>query len=95
MFGAFFCALWIYLKQLVVSIFLTTTNCACYCSHKLLIYASSSNNKIGIVNMSQQDYDNGLKVRTEVMGESFVKRAQDNTVPFTQPLQDWMRFRSS
>ena len=41
-------------------------------------------------NMSQQDYENGLKVRTEVMGEPFVKRAQDNTVPFTQPLQDWI-----
>jgi 4-carboxymuconolactone decarboxylase len=41
-------------------------------------------------NMSQQDFENGLKVRTEVMGESFVKRAQDNTVPFTQPLQDWI-----
>lgn len=40
--------------------------------------------------MSQQDFENGLKVRTEVMGESFVKRAQDNTVPFTQPLQDWI-----
>ena len=40
--------------------------------------------------MSQQDYENGLKVRTEVMGENFVKRAQDNTVPFTQPLQDWI-----
>ena len=40
--------------------------------------------------MSKQDYENGLKVRTEVMGESFVKRAQDNTVPFTQPLQDWI-----
>ena len=40
--------------------------------------------------MAQQDYDNGLKVRTEVMGEGFVKRAQDNTVPFTQPLQDWI-----
>ena len=38
--------------------------------------------------MSQQDYENGLKVRTEVMGESFVKRAQDNTVPFTAPLQN-------
>ena len=33
--------------------------------------------------MSQQDYENGLKVRTEVMGESFVKRAQENTVSFT------------
>lgn len=40
--------------------------------------------------MSQQDYENGLKVRTEVMGESFVKRAQDNTVPFTAPLQNWI-----
>ncbi|MHA3115043.1 carboxymuconolactone decarboxylase family protein, partial [Acinetobacter sp. ANC 4635] len=35
--------------------------------------------------MAQQDYENGLKVRTEVMGEAFVKRAQDNTVAFTQP----------
>ena len=40
--------------------------------------------------MSQQDYENGLKVRTEVMGEAFVQRAQNNTVPFTQPLQDWI-----
>jgi len=40
--------------------------------------------------MSKQDYENGLKVRTEVMGEAFVKRAQENTVPFTQPLQDWI-----
>lgn len=40
--------------------------------------------------MSQQDYENGLKVRTEVMGETFVQRAQNNTVPFTQPLQDWI-----
>ncbi len=40
--------------------------------------------------MSKQDYENGLKVRTEVMGESFVKRAQDNTVSFTEPLQDWI-----
>ena len=31
--------------------------------------------------MSKQDYENGLKVRTEVMGEAFVKRAQENTVP--------------
>jgi 4-carboxymuconolactone decarboxylase len=29
--------------------------------------------------MSKQDYENGLKVRTEVMGEAFVKRAQENT----------------
>lgn len=40
--------------------------------------------------MSQQDYDQGLKVRTEVMGAEFVQRAQQNTVEFTQPLQDWI-----
>lgn len=40
--------------------------------------------------MSQQDFENGLKTRTAVMGEGFVQRAQDNTVPFTQPLQDWI-----
>lgn len=90
MFGVFLCLVDIFKIAGCEHFLLSTTNCACYCSHKLLIYASSSNNKIGIVNMSQQDYDNGLKVRTEVMGESFVKRAQDNTVPFTQPLQDWI-----
>lgn len=40
--------------------------------------------------MSQQDYEQGLKVRTEVMGAEFVQRAQQNTVEFTQPLQDWI-----
>lgn len=40
--------------------------------------------------MAQQDYQNGLTVRTQVMGEAFVKKAQDNTIPFTQPLQDWI-----
>lgn len=33
--------------------------------------------------MSQQDYENGLKVHTEVINESFVQRTQENTVPFT------------
>ncbi|WOE33244.1 MULTISPECIES: carboxymuconolactone decarboxylase family protein [unclassified Acinetobacter] len=40
--------------------------------------------------MSQHDYENGLKVRTEVMGADFVQRAKDNTTAFTQPLQDWI-----
>lgn len=40
--------------------------------------------------MSQSDYDNGLKVRTEVMGAEFVQRAQNNTTPLTEPLQDWI-----
>ncbi|MCV6612140.1 MAG: carboxymuconolactone decarboxylase family protein [Amphritea sp.] len=40
--------------------------------------------------MSEQDRENGLKVRTEVMGEKFVKRAQDNTTELTAPLQDWI-----
>lgn len=40
--------------------------------------------------MSRQDYENGLKVRTEVMGEEFVQRAIDNTTELTQPVQDWI-----
>lgn len=40
--------------------------------------------------MSEQDKQNGLRVRTEVMGETFVARAQANTTELTAPLQDWM-----
>ncbi len=40
--------------------------------------------------MSQEDYQNGLKVRTEVMGEEFVQRAIENTTELTQPVQDWI-----
>ncbi len=36
------------------------------------------------------NYDNGLKVRTEVMGEAHVKRSLDAATDFTQPLQDWI-----
>ena len=35
-------------------------------------------------------YENGLKVRTEVMGEAYVKRSLDAATGFTQPLQDWI-----
>lgn len=35
-------------------------------------------------------YENGLKVRTEVMGEAHVKRSLDAATGFTQPLQDWI-----
>ena len=40
--------------------------------------------------MSQEDYENGLNVRTQVMGEAFVLKAQNQTNVFTQPLQDWI-----
>ncbi|WP_221794698.1 carboxymuconolactone decarboxylase family protein [Oceanobacter mangrovi] len=40
--------------------------------------------------MSEQDKINGLQVRTEVMGEAFVQKAQDNTIPLTEPLQQWI-----
>ena len=40
--------------------------------------------------MSSEDYENGLKVRTEVMGEAFVQKAIDNTNETTQDLQDWI-----
>ena len=36
--------------------------------------------------MSEHDKKNGLKVRTEVMGEAFVQRAIDNTNELTAPL---------
>ena len=40
--------------------------------------------------MSEKDKENGLKIRTEVMGEAFVQRAKDNTTELTEPLQDWI-----
>ena len=40
--------------------------------------------------MSEESKKNGLKVRTEVMGEKFVQRAKDNTTELTEPLQDWI-----
>lgn len=36
------------------------------------------------------NYENGLKVRTEVMGAAHVKRSLDSATAFTQPLQDWI-----
>ncbi len=36
------------------------------------------------------NYNKGLKVRTEVMGEAHVQRSLDAATPFTQPLQDWI-----
>lgn len=40
--------------------------------------------------MSEQSKKNGLKVRSEVMGEKFVQRAINNTTKLTEPLQDWI-----
>lgn len=40
--------------------------------------------------MSQNDWENGLKVRTEVMGEAFVQKAMDGTTDLTAPMQDWI-----
>ncbi len=40
--------------------------------------------------MAIEDRENGLAVRTEVMGEEFVQKAIDNTTEFTAPLQDWL-----
>lgn len=41
-------------------------------------------------NTEHNNYQNGLKVRTEVMGEAHVKRSLDSATGFTQPLQDWI-----
>lgn len=40
--------------------------------------------------MSNEIYENGLKVRREVMGDAFVDKAMGNVTPFTAPLQDWI-----
>ena len=40
--------------------------------------------------MSKESKKQGLKVRTEVMGEAFVNRAIENTTELTKPLQDWI-----
>ena len=40
--------------------------------------------------MSEESKKQGLKVRTEVMGEEFVERAMDNTTELTEPLQEWI-----
>ncbi|UTW13947.1 carboxymuconolactone decarboxylase family protein [Marinobacterium rhizophilum] len=40
--------------------------------------------------MSKEDRENGLRVRTEVMGEAFVSRAMAGASDFTQPMQDWL-----
>ncbi|WP_227676425.1 carboxymuconolactone decarboxylase family protein [Psychrobacter sp. 1044] len=39
---------------------------------------------------SNANYQNGLKVRTEVMGAEHVKRSLGSATGFTQPLQDWI-----
>ena len=40
--------------------------------------------------MAQQDYDNGMTVRKQVMGEAHVERAMSQVTEFTAPLQDWI-----
>ena len=53
--------------------------------------ANQSISQITNQNATQNaNYDNGLKVRTEVMGAEHVKRSLDSATPFTQPLQDWI-----
>ena len=38
--------------------------------------------------MQDEQYERGLAVRREVMGDAFVDRALAGTTPFTQPIQD-------
>ncbi len=40
--------------------------------------------------MSQQDLDQGLATRIEVMGEEYVQHALSSATEFTQPMQDWI-----
>ena len=40
--------------------------------------------------MSDQSKVDGLIIRTEVMGETFVQRAIQNTTALTEPMQEWI-----
>lgn len=40
--------------------------------------------------MSKEDFENGLQVRREVMGEEFVDKAMGNTTALMEPVQEWI-----
>lgn len=40
--------------------------------------------------MTNENYENGMRVRKAVMGEAHVERAMSAVTPFTEPLQDWI-----
>lgn len=40
--------------------------------------------------MSKEDFENGLKVRREVMGEDFVNQRMGNTTAYMEPVQEWI-----
>ncbi|MBL4567217.1 MAG: carboxymuconolactone decarboxylase family protein [Porticoccus sp.] len=40
--------------------------------------------------MAEEDYQRGMKVRRQVMGDEFVDRAMNAVTEFTQPVQDYI-----
>jgi 4-carboxymuconolactone decarboxylase len=40
--------------------------------------------------MSIDDRNQGLKTRTQVMGDAYVQRAMSNSTELTEPLQEWI-----
>ena len=40
--------------------------------------------------MAEEDYQRGMKVRRQVMGDEFVDRAMDAVTEFTRPVQDYI-----
>jgi len=40
--------------------------------------------------MAEEDYQRGMKVRRQVMGDVFVDRAMDSITEFTRPVQDYI-----
>ena len=38
--------------------------------------------------MNNEKYEKGLKIRTQVLGEAYVKRSIENADDFTRPLQE-------
>jgi 4-carboxymuconolactone decarboxylase len=41
-----------------------------------------------IIEMSNEKYEKGLKIRTQVLGEAYVNRSIENADDFTRPLQE-------
>ena len=40
--------------------------------------------------MSSEQFDKGLKIRKEVMGDDYVERALNSATDFTMPLQEFV-----
>ena len=57
-------------------------------NQKIAAFGSSYWNNAGDNEMSNEKYEKGLKIRTQVLGEAYVQRSIENADDFTRPLQE-------